>query len=193
MPSEQKTPWQLEEFRALRQEMDARAQRLYSLSALQLTISGAIFAFGITQHIPPLLLLIPFSSYLICGRYYDQHKGALRIARYVREKLDKDQTVILGWERWISQTRISDRGGRKKNRGISRSYDPALSIVSSNRCPSIAVGLSRNILEKVRPDRDCDYSNMGPRSIYNTSLLLSGQEASRRRQNLDDETYPIGH
>jgi hypothetical protein len=109
MVSEEKILWQLEEFRALRQELDARAQRLYSLSALQLTISGAIFAFAITQDIRALLLLIPFSSYLLCGRYYDQHKGGLRIARYIRERLDKDQNVALGWEKWISETRINDR------------------------------------------------------------------------------------
>jgi hypothetical protein len=193
MPSEQKTPWQLEEFRALRQEMDARAQGLYSLSALQLTISGAIFAFGITQHIPPLLLLIPFSSYLICGRYYDQHKGALRIARYVREKLDKDQNVILGWERWISQTRISDRGGRKKIEELAGLTIPLYLLFPLTAVLALLWAFPETFLKKY------DLTGIAIIVIWALGLFTTlacfylVKKLVAGIKNLDDETYPIGH
>jgi hypothetical protein len=193
MPSEQKTPWQLEEFQALRQEMDARAQRLYSLSALQLTISGAIFAFATTQHITPLLLLIPFSSYLLCGRYYDQHKGALRIARYIREKLDKDQSVTLGWEKWISQTRISDRGKLKNFEELAGLTIPLYLLFPLTAVLALLWALPETFW------REHDLTGIAIILIWVLGLfttlacfyLVKKLVASLKK--LDDDTYPIGH
>jgi hypothetical protein len=44
--------------------------------SLQLTLSGAVFGFAISRTgMTGLLLIVPFSSYLLCGRLVSQHFG----------------------------------------------------------------------------------------------------------------------
>ena len=92
------------EFTALRQEIERRASTLNNLLTLQLTISGAIFSFALSD--PgrrTFLLIVPMSTYLLCGRCASQHAGIAEIGRYIRESLSDRVPGGLHWERWLAQ------------------------------------------------------------------------------------------
>jgi hypothetical protein len=92
----------LAEFSALREEIQERVRAQQQLLTLQLTLSAAIFGFAISrQGMAALLLIVPFSSYLLCGRLVAQHFGTLRVAQYIREELSERVPGGLGWERWL--------------------------------------------------------------------------------------------
>jgi hypothetical protein len=92
----------LAEFAALRQEIDDRVKAQHQILTLQLTTSGAIFGFVLSQSgITAMLLIIPLTSYLLCGRLVSQHFGTLLVAQYVREELSAKVSGGLGWEQWI--------------------------------------------------------------------------------------------
>lgn len=92
----------LAEFVALRQEMDSAGQRQLQVSALQLTVVGAVFSFVVSRrNLEGLMLIIPFSSFILCGRALDTHYGAQRRGRYIREFLAYRIPGGLHWEGWI--------------------------------------------------------------------------------------------
>lgn len=71
------------EFVALREEMQERFKAQQTLLSLQLTLVATIFGFAISQRgVATLLLIVPFSSYLLCGRQVAQHFAGQRIAQY---------------------------------------------------------------------------------------------------------------
>jgi hypothetical protein len=92
----------LAEFVALRQEIQERVKAQQQLIALQLTLSGAVFAYALSRPgLSALLLAVPFSSYLLCGRTVAQHFGTLRVAEYIRDELSSRVPGGLRWEAWI--------------------------------------------------------------------------------------------
>jgi hypothetical protein len=94
----------LAEFAALREEIQERVRAQQQLLTLQLTLAGAVFGFAISQHgTTALLLIVPFSSYLLCGRLVAQHFGTVRVAQYIREELSARVPGGLCWEEWLER------------------------------------------------------------------------------------------
>ncbi|MER5705250.1 hypothetical protein ABT023_25360 [Micromonospora sp. NPDC002296] len=94
----------LAEFSALRQEIQERVKAQQQLLSLQLTVSAAIFGFAISRPgMTALLLIMPFTSYLLCGRLVAQNFGTLRIAEYITDELSGRVPGGLGWEVWLRQ------------------------------------------------------------------------------------------
>ena len=92
----------LAEYTALRQEVTARLGFMHQLMALQLTITGTIVAvsFSASGRLD-LLLVLPWTSYLLCGRYISQEYGIDRIEEYHRLHLARIIPGSLGWEKWM--------------------------------------------------------------------------------------------
>ncbi|MFE2756340.1 hypothetical protein ACFXGA_30510 [Actinosynnema sp. NPDC059335] len=94
----------LAEFAALRDEIQDRVKAQQQMLSLQLTFTGAIFGFALTRPgMTALLLIVPFGSYLLCGRLVAQHFGTLRVAEYIKEELSDRVRGGLGWERWLEE------------------------------------------------------------------------------------------
>lgn len=95
----------LAEFAALRAEIQDRVRAQQQMLSLQLTLTGTVFGFTISRpSMIALLLIVPFSSYLLCARLVAQHFGILIVAKYIREELSGQVPGGLGWEQWL-QTR----------------------------------------------------------------------------------------
>jgi hypothetical protein len=87
---------------ALREEMQERFKAQQMLLSLQLTLVATIFGFAISQRgATTLPLIVPFSSYLLCGRQVAQHFAGQRIAQYITEELTTRMPGGLGWEQWL--------------------------------------------------------------------------------------------
>lgn len=95
----------LAEFSALRTEIQDRVRAQQTLLSLQLTMLGAIFGFAISEGEMVILLIVPFSSYLLCGRLVAQHFAILRVAKYIREELSNRVPGGLHWEEWVATHR----------------------------------------------------------------------------------------
>lgn len=94
----------LAEFVALRNEILERVKAQHQYFVLQLTITGAVFAFAISQRDRiPFLLVLPFISYTLCGRLAAQHYGIVQAATYIRDMLGDRVSGNLEWERWAAR------------------------------------------------------------------------------------------
>jgi hypothetical protein len=94
----------LAEFSALREEIQERVKAQQHMLSLQLTLSGAVFGFAISRPgMTALLLIVPFSSYVLCGRLVAHHFGTLRVAKYIGEELHGQVPGGLRWEEWLEQ------------------------------------------------------------------------------------------
>ncbi len=92
----------LAEFSALRQETLERVKAQQQLLTLQLTVTATIFGFAISRpDMTAVMLIVPFSSYLLCGRLVAQHFGTVRVAEYVRTHLSDRVPGGLHWEAWL--------------------------------------------------------------------------------------------
>jgi hypothetical protein len=90
------------EFVALRDEIQERFKAQQNLLSLQLTLTGTVFGFAISQRgLTALLLIVPFSSYLLCGRLVAQHFAGQKVAQYITEELSSRVQGRLGWEQWL--------------------------------------------------------------------------------------------
>lgn len=100
----------LAEFTALREEILARQGHQHTMMALNLTISGAVFSFALTQSTRVLaLLVVPFTAFMIGGRYIAQDYGIEEIGKYIGGDLSRRVTGGLGWEGYITQNRTQNR------------------------------------------------------------------------------------
>jgi hypothetical protein len=92
----------LAEFSALRDEIQERVKAQQHMFSIQLTLASAVFGFSISRPgMVALLLIVPFSSYLLCGRLVAHHFGTLRVATYIREELSERVPGGLRWEQWL--------------------------------------------------------------------------------------------
>jgi HAD superfamily hydrolase (TIGR01509 family) len=92
----------LAEYSALRQEVTSRLSFMHQIMGLQLTITGTVVAFSLSAaNRSDLLLILPWSSYLLCGRYISQEHGIDRLLEYSRRRLSQAIPGSLGWEQWI--------------------------------------------------------------------------------------------
>jgi hypothetical protein len=89
------------EFTALRAEILQRSDTQWNVLALQLTATGVIFSFALSNssHIGSLLIL-PVITYALTGRYVSQAFGTDKIAKYIREVLDVKMKGAFQWEAW---------------------------------------------------------------------------------------------
>jgi hypothetical protein len=100
----------LAEFNALRIEIDSRYKYQQQILGLQLTLSSAVFAFGLSEPAPlGILMIVPLSSYLLCGRYVGQRTAIRWTSRYILEKLSPRVPGGLEWSRWSAENRRPDR------------------------------------------------------------------------------------
>ena len=92
----------LAEFVALRQEIERRSTAAHALMALQLTTAAVVFSFAAASPSRGgLLVIIPFSSYLISTRYTDELHFAFLSAQYITTELAPRIPGGLGWEPWL--------------------------------------------------------------------------------------------
>lgn len=92
----------LEEFKALRQEIECRRKIQRNWFALQLTAAGVIFSFALSASgRAEFLLIIPISSFVLCIEYADQENGINIAAKYIRKELDWRVPGGLNWESWL--------------------------------------------------------------------------------------------
>lgn len=91
----------LAEYAALRAEVERRTGVQWSVFALQLGSAGAIASFAISATVnPAVLLLIPFSSYLLGSRYILHDHHIKLIHGYIQGILSPRLNGDLGWEAW---------------------------------------------------------------------------------------------
>ncbi len=97
----------LAEFTALRAEvLQSQAQQV-TLYNFQLTTTGGLLIFAPSREgLWPLLLVIPFTSYFLYGRYCAISIAMHRIARYIRDVLDPAIPGGLGWEHWLVKSNL---------------------------------------------------------------------------------------
>ncbi|MFF4893872.1 hypothetical protein [Micromonospora chersina] len=96
----------LAEYQSLRAEIDSRAKFQQQIVGLQLTLTSAIIAFGLSRPgLLAVLLIVPLSSYLLCGRYVGQRTAMRWTTRYIDEELAPRVPGGLGWGAWSRANR----------------------------------------------------------------------------------------
>jgi hypothetical protein len=97
----------LAEYGSLRQEIDTRATRLHQVLTTQLFVAGAVFTVALGTRPEPgntaVLLVLPFTSFLLLGRFADQQHAVNRISRFLREHLSPRVPGGLQWEKWAHE------------------------------------------------------------------------------------------
>jgi hypothetical protein len=100
----------LAEYASLRGEIDSRAKFQQQILALQLTLTSAIFGFALSRAgLVGLLLIVPVSSYLLCGRYVAQRTAIRWVSSYIGGELSARIPGGLGWVAWSRANRRPDR------------------------------------------------------------------------------------
>jgi HAD superfamily hydrolase (TIGR01509 family) len=93
----------LAEYSALRQEVTARLGFMHQILGFYLTAVGSIFVLSLSAPDRTyLLLMVPWISFVLCGRYMSQEYGIDRIGEYHRLSLGPRIPGGLGWEQWMS-------------------------------------------------------------------------------------------
>jgi hypothetical protein len=91
----------LAEFTALRAEILQRQSIQWNTFALQLTATGVVFSFALSNPSHTgFLLILPVVTYALTGRYVSQFIGNEKVGIYIREVLDVKLEGHLHWEEW---------------------------------------------------------------------------------------------
>lgn len=92
----------IEEFKALRAEIVCRITIQQNILTLQLTVSGAVISFALAGagRTNAFLLILPFTSYMLCGRYARHNQFIANIGSFIREDLAPRIPGGLRWENW---------------------------------------------------------------------------------------------
>ncbi len=118
----------LAEFNALRTEIDSRSKYQQQILSLQLTLTTALFGLGLTEPVPPgVLLVIPLTSYLLCARYIGQRSAIRWASRYITEQLSPRVPDGLGSSAWGARPPPPPPGGAPP--GGSQPGDVEASVV----------------------------------------------------------------
>jgi hypothetical protein len=100
----------LAEFHTLRIEIDSRSKFQQQILGIQLSLTSAIVAFGLSRpEFTGIMFIVPLSSYLLCARYVGQRTAIRWAARYIDEHLNPRVPGGLGWTRWSLSNRRPDR------------------------------------------------------------------------------------
>ncbi len=90
------------EYNALRSEILTRITLQQQVFALHLTASGAILSLALARPSnAPVLLVVPFLSYLLCGSFASLHFVILELAAYIEAVLSPKLGGLLNWETWL--------------------------------------------------------------------------------------------
>jgi hypothetical protein len=94
----------LAEFASLRAETDRRANAQWNVFALQITSAGAIAGVAISSPSNyAIMLLVPFSSYMLGSRYILHDFHLKLIQRYISESLSPRLNGELKWGSWKAE------------------------------------------------------------------------------------------
>lgn len=94
------------EYNALRAEILQLMDIQWKVVSLFITSTGALFGFALSS--PgriPLVLIQPFSSYVLCARWMMTKKMIDRAAFYIRTQLSPRVDGGIGYEAWLSEHR----------------------------------------------------------------------------------------
>jgi hypothetical protein len=111
-PATDPTAGALEEFRALRAEIDRRSNSQQAIAGLQLT--AAATAVGVTgSHAgsSPILFALGPVSFFLALAWVDHHRCIELIGRYIRT-VTEARVPGIDWERWLSADGALSRTGR---------------------------------------------------------------------------------
>jgi hypothetical protein len=94
----------LAEFTALRTEALQALSMQWNIVALQLTATGVLFSFALTNHSRTgFLLIVPLVSYVLSGRYLRNDSAFIMIGMYIRTDLSDRLRGELNWEKWYKK------------------------------------------------------------------------------------------
>lgn len=92
----------LAEFAALRSEALQSFSMQWNAVALQLTATGVLVSFSLTDRSRTgFLLIVPIVSYVLNGRYLRSEYNISLIATYIMTDLSPRVPGGLGWEKWL--------------------------------------------------------------------------------------------
>ena len=118
----------LAEFTALRTEALQAISMEWTIIAFQLTATGVLFSFALTNSSRTgFLLIVPIVSYVLSGRYLRNDASFILIGKYIRTDLSQRVPDGLHWEEWYKKVLFP-----KQVKALqSLSYGPALfSLIS---------------------------------------------------------------
>jgi hypothetical protein len=94
----------LAEFTALRTEALQALSMEWNIVALQLTATGVLFSFALTNYSRTgFLLIVPVVSYVLSGRYLRNDSAFIMIGIYIRTDLSRRVPGGLNWEQWYKK------------------------------------------------------------------------------------------
>jgi hypothetical protein len=150
----------LAEFNALRAEILARQGAASSILLYQLTSAAGVISFALSDpDRTPLLLVIPFTSYLLAWRYTMHSLATHGLGRYIKEELHPRVPGGLGWESWLAN----------QAPGISRRF-----FISPNRLIFTGVALPATIWVGIYLATSVGSTIDWPRGLGLSALWLAG-------------------
>ncbi|RZU48793.1 hypothetical protein EV385_0517 [Krasilnikovia cinnamomea] len=153
----------LAEYTTLRAEIDSRYKYQQQILALQLTLSSAIFAFGLSRpSLVGILMIVPLSSYLLCGRYVGQRTAIRWASRYITKELSERVPGGFRWSVWAAENR---RPGR-----LLDWYLPL--IICFPGASLLALGWTARFV--FHPDHHSGWATAGVVSVWITGLMAVG-------------------
>jgi hypothetical protein len=96
----------LEEFRALRAEIDRRSNSQQAIAGLQLTAAAtAVGVAGSDAGSSPILFALGPVSFFLALAWVDHHLAVEQIGRYIRTVIE-NRGLGLGWEGWLADRKL---------------------------------------------------------------------------------------
>jgi hypothetical protein len=93
----------LAEFTALRTEALQALSMEWNIIALQLTATGVLFSFALTNNSRTgFLLIVPIVSFVLSGRYLRNDRAFVLIGIYIKTDLSR-RLPELNWEKWYKE------------------------------------------------------------------------------------------
>jgi len=89
-----------DEFNTLRNEIKATRARLFWIMGMGV-FGIPILTYAASHVGDSVMLLVPFSVLVLIVGYLDEWSNMIRAARYIRESLESNPDLALGWETWL--------------------------------------------------------------------------------------------
>lgn len=94
------TDYVLEQYQALRREIDNRQSRGFWTILIGLIGGPLLMYFGLGGG-GMLIALIPFFVVIVIVMFLTEQNAMMRAGRYIREELEPKMNVDSGWEKWL--------------------------------------------------------------------------------------------
>lgn len=137
----------LEEYKALRAEILTRIVIQQNIVTLQLTVSGAVISFALAGSGGGrnyFLLILPFTSYMLSGRFARQTTLIANLGMYIQQSLSHRIPGGIQWEDWrlrqFNTTRFMDYIDP-----LQVAFSGAASLALAIAAPSIITGLIQDV------------------------------------------------